>query len=161
MEKSRSWVIPALPAPQALALARLVIGAMFVWVFFENLGKHLYSPGPYAGLIRFYIQKSAGPAVWKSVMAAAAAHASIAAPLQGFAEITMGVLLILGLFSRPVALAAFGFLASLWLSEYGTAWIWELLTPVLICLALALGSPGQSWGFDGWLKRRFPGYPFA
>ena len=27
-----------------LALVRLTIGAMFVWVFFENLGKDLYTP---------------------------------------------------------------------------------------------------------------------
>ena len=31
-----------------LAIVRLTIGAMFVWVFFENLGKGLYTPGGYA-----------------------------------------------------------------------------------------------------------------
>ena len=29
-------------AANGLALVRLTIGAMFVWVFFENLGKGLY-----------------------------------------------------------------------------------------------------------------------
>ena len=33
-----------------LAIVRLTIGAMFVWVFFENLGKGLYTPNGYAGL---------------------------------------------------------------------------------------------------------------
>jgi hypothetical protein len=28
-----------------LAIVRLTIGTMFVWVFFENLGKGLYTPG--------------------------------------------------------------------------------------------------------------------
>ena len=63
-----------------LAVARMTIGAMFVWVFFENLGKGLYTPGGYAGLINYYIQHDRAPAVWKSVMALAASHASMAAP---------------------------------------------------------------------------------
>ena len=58
-----------------LALVRLTIGAMFVWVFFENLGKGLYKPSAYAGLINNYIEKGHAPAAWKSVMALAARHA--------------------------------------------------------------------------------------
>src|SRR5215469_10766948 len=119
-------------ARMGLALVRLTIGAMFVWVFFENLGKGLYTPSGYAGLINGYIGKSSSPAIWKSVMALAANHASMAAPLQGVTEISLGVLLALGLFTRPVALVAFAYLASLWVSEWGTAWIWELLVSVII-----------------------------
>ena len=40
--------------------------------------------------------------------------------------------LLLGLLTRPVALVAFLFLTSLWVSEWGTAWIWELLVPVIV-----------------------------
>jgi uncharacterized membrane protein YphA (DoxX/SURF4 family) len=139
-----------------LAIARLTIGAEFVWVFFENLGKGLYTPAAYAGLINGYIQKSSSPAVWKSVMAVMSAHASMAAPLQGFTEISVGVLLVLGLFTRPAGLVAFGFLGSLWLSELGTSWIWELLIPVLVSLALSIGSAGRTWGLDALLARRKP-----
>lgn len=139
-----------------LALLRLTIGAQFVWVFFENLGKGLYKPASYAGLIRFYIEKDTAPAVWKSVMGVMASHASMAAPLQGMTEISVGVLLLLGLFTRPVAFVAFGFLASLWVSELGTSWIWELLVPVLASLALAIGGAGRTWGIDSFLARRNP-----
>jgi uncharacterized membrane protein YphA (DoxX/SURF4 family) len=139
-----------------LAIVRLTIGTMFVWVFFENLGKGLYSPGGYAGLINFYIQHDHAPAVWKSVMALAASHASMAAPLQGCTEISLGVLLLLGLFTRPAALVAFAFLGSLWISELGTAWIWELLVSVLASLALSVGSAGRTWGVDAFLARRRP-----
>jgi uncharacterized membrane protein YphA (DoxX/SURF4 family) len=139
-----------------LALVRLTIGAMFVWVFFENLGKGLYNPANYAGLIQGYIDNGSAPAVWKSVMALMAAHASMAAPLQGVTEISLGVLLVLGLFTRPAALVAFGLLASLWVSEWGTAWIWELLVPVLASLALAIGAAGRTWGIDSFLARRRP-----
>jgi uncharacterized membrane protein YphA (DoxX/SURF4 family) len=145
--------------PQArygLALVRLTIGAMFVWVFFENLGKGLYKPAAYAGLIQYYIDKDTAPAIWKSIMAMLVKNASIAAPLQGMTEISIGVLLVLGLLTRPVALVAFGFLASLWISEWGTSWIWELLVPVLASLALAIGAAGRTWGIDSILARRNP-----
>lgn len=141
-------------AANGLALARLTVGAMFVWVFFENLGKGLYTPGGYAGLINYYIKTSHSPAIWKWVMGLAASHASMAAPMQGLTEISVGILLILGLFTRPVALVAFLFLGSLWVSELGTAWIWELLVPVMVSLALSVGRAGRAWGIDAVLARR-------
>jgi len=139
-----------------LAIVRLTIGAMFVWVFFENLGKGLYTPAGYTGLITYYIQHDHAPAVWKGVMAVAAKHAAMAAPLQGLTEISLGVLLVLGLLTRPVGLVAFGLLGSLWISEWGTSWIWELLVPTLASLALAIGSAGRAWGLDAFLARRWP-----
>jgi uncharacterized membrane protein YphA (DoxX/SURF4 family) len=139
-----------------LALVRLTIGAMFVWVFFENLGKGLYTPGGYAGLINYYIQHGHAPAAWKAVMASAASHAAMAAPMQAITEISLGILLIVGLLTRPVAFVAFLYLGSLWVSEWGTAWIWELLVPVLASLALALGRAGRAWGVDAVLGRRRP-----
>ena len=143
-------------ARMGLAIARFTIGAMFVWVFFENLGKGLYTPGGYAGLINYYIKAGHAPAAWKSVMALAAQHASMAAPAQAVTESTLGILLVLGLFTRPAALVAFLFLGSLWISEWGTAWIWELLVPVLTSLGLAVGRAGRGWGIDAWLARKQP-----
>ncbi len=139
-----------------LALVRLTIGAMFVWVFFENLGKGLYTPAGYAGLINYYIQKGHAPAAWKAVMALMAGHASMAAPLQALTEILLGVLLVLGLLTRPAGLVACVYLASLWMSEWGTAWIWELLVPVLASLALAVGRAGRTWGVDAFLAHGQP-----
>jgi uncharacterized membrane protein YphA (DoxX/SURF4 family) len=154
--QTTSQIADRLDSGRGLALVRLTIGAMFVWVFFENLGKDLYTPSGYAGLIHDYIENGSAPAVWKSIMAVVANHASIAAPLQGFTEISLGVLLALGLFTRPVALLACAFLASLWVSEWGTGWIWELLVPVLASLALAIGRAGRTWGVDSILARRRP-----
>src|SRR5260221_12285967 len=151
--RKHSQEAPQPHCPFALVIVRLTIGAMFVWVFFENLGKDLYTPSGYAGLIHDYIENGQAPAAWKSVMALAASHASMAALLQGLTEISLGVLLVLGLFTRPVALVAFAFLASLWVSEWGTAWIWELLVPVLASLSLAVRHPGRTWGINSFLAR--------
>lgn len=147
-------------AAKGLALVRMTIGAMLVWVFFENLGKGLYTPSGYSNLIRHYIEASHSPAIWKSVMGLAANHAAMAAPMQGFTEISLGILLVIGLFTRPAAFVAFLFLGSLWISELGTAWIWELLVPVLASLGLSLGRAGRTWGVDSLLARRRPSSPW-
>ena len=147
-------------AANGLAIVRLTIGAMFVWVFFENLGKGLYTPAGYAGLINHYIKASHSPAAWKWVMGLMASHAAMAAPMQAATEISLGILLVIGLLTRPAAFVAFLFLGSLWVSEWGTSWIWELLVPVLASLGLAVGRAGRAWGIDALLARRRPSSPW-
>jgi len=147
-------------AAKGLALVRMTIGAMFVWVFFENLGKGGYTPSGYAGVINSYIKSSHAPAAWKWVMGLMASHAAMAAPMQAATEISLGILLVIGLLTRPAAFVAFLFLASLWVSEWGTSWIWELLVPVLAALGLAVGRAGRAWGVDALLARRRPASPW-
>ena len=147
-------------AANGLAIVRLTIGAMLVWVFFENLGKGLYTPAGYAGLINYYIKASHSPAAWKAVMGFMASHAAMAAPMQAVTEISLGVLLVIGLLTRPVAFVAFLYLASLWVSEWGTSWIWELLVSVMASLALVVGRAGRAWGVDAWLAGRWPSSPW-
>jgi len=93
-------------------------------------------------------------------MGLAASHAAMAAPMQAITEISLGILLVVGLLTRPVAFVAFLYLASLWVSEWGTAWIWELLVPVLASLALAVARGGRAWGVDALLARRWPSSPW-
>lgn len=140
----------------ALTIMRLGLGCLFISVFFENLRKGLYSPSGYSGLINYYIDKGHAPQLLKSIMAVMANHATVAGPMQGFTEITFGVLLFIGLLTRPVALAAFFFLSTLWVAEWGTAWIWELLMPMLVALALMIGAAGRKWGVDAILANRYP-----
>ncbi len=149
--------------PQAghgLAIVRMTIGSMFVWVFFENLGKGLYTPAGYAGLINYYIKSGHSPAAWKAIMGLVASHAAMAAPGQALTEIGLGILLVIGLLTRPAGFVAFLYLGSLWMSEWGTAWIWELLVPVLASLGLAIGRAGRAWGVDAWLAEKWPSSPW-
>jgi len=149
-----------LQAANGLAIVRVIVGAMLVSVFFENLGKGLYKPASYASLINYYIEKGHSPAVWKAVEGLVANHAAMAAPMQAVTEISLGVLLVIGLLTRPVAFVAFLYLGSLWVSEWGTSWIWELLVPVVASLGLAIGSAGRKWGVDAWLSQRWPTSPW-
>src|SRR5258706_3946521 len=154
------WEARQPPAANGLAMVRVTIGAMLVWVFFENLGKGLYTPAGYAGLISYYIRASHSPTVWKAVMGLAASNAAMAAPMQAVTEIGLGILLVIGLLTRPAALVAFLYLGSLWVSEWGTSWIWELLVPVLASLAVVVGRAGRAWGVDSLLAKRRPSSPW-
>jgi uncharacterized membrane protein YphA (DoxX/SURF4 family) len=151
--------LPALDPAHVVVILRITLGVLFVWVFFENLGKNLYAADNYAALIRSYIQNGRAPAAWKRVMEVTAANAAIAGPMQGVLEAGLGVLLVLGLFARPAAVVAFGFLTGLWVSEWGIGWIWELLVPMVVALALALGPSGRRFAIDVALSRRYPGLP--
>ncbi|MFZ2062123.1 MAG: DoxX family membrane protein [Candidatus Binatus sp.] len=156
MSKSR---LPALDPALVLAILRVALGALFLSTFFENLGKDLYTSKGYAGLIRYYIQYGHAPALWKQVMGLMAAHAAIAGPMQAVLESSLGILLIIGLLSRPAALVAFGFLTGLWLSEWGIGWYWELLMPMIVAVSVALGPSGERAAVDVALARRWPQLP--
>jgi len=151
--------LSALDPALVLVILRVALGVLFLSTFFENLGKGLYGVEGYAELIRSYIQSGHAPAVWKQVMEFTADHAAITGPLQALLEASLGVLLILGLFSRAAALVAFGFLTGLWVSELGIGWIWELLVPMVVAAALALGPSGQRAAVDVALARRWPQLP--
>jgi len=143
---------------RALAVLRVALGAMFVWVFFENLGKGAYTPAGYKGVIDYYVKNGHSPAVWKSLISVMAANASIVAPLQAMTELGFGVFLVAGAATRLVAAAAGAFLFSLWVSELGTSWVWELGMPVIVAFSVAYGRAGRAWGVDTLLARRYPGW---
>jgi len=143
---------------RALAALRIALGAMFVWVFFENLGKGAYTPSGYKGVIDYYLKNGHSPDAWKALISVAAANARIVAPLQAATELGFGVLLLTGVATRLVAAAAGAFLFTLWVSELGTSWIWELGIPVIVAFSVAWGRAGRTWGVDALLARRSPGW---
>src|SRR5207249_348113 len=139
------------------------------WFFFSSRRRHTRSKRDgvqtcalpiFAELINHYIKASHAPAAWKWVMGLTASHAAMAAPMQAATEISLGILLVIGLLTRPAGCVAFLFLASLWVSEWGTSWIWELLVPMLASLGLAIGRAGRAWGIDALLAQRRPSSPW-
>jgi len=146
---------------RALAVLRIVLGLMLLSTFFENLTKGAYSPAGYRGVIEHYIKNGQAPAAWKAIESAAASHARIAGPMQAVAELGMGVLLILGVATRLVGLVAGLFLFSLWLSELGAAWPWELAMYVVVAFCVAWARAGRTWGVDAVLGRRIPNWRFG
>lgn len=158
MDDQSTDVVGASREQQALAVLRVTIGLMFVWVFFENLGKGAYTPAGYKGVIDYYLKNGHAPDLWKGIMSVMAANARFVAPVQAATELGFGVLLVTGTATRVVAAAAGAFLFSLWISELGTSWVWELGVPVVVAFALAWARAGRTWGVDALLARRIPGW---
>src|SRR5688572_14080186 len=92
-------------AKTGMAIMRVGLGAMFLYVFFENLSKGLYGKDGYSGLINHYLEKGHAPGFWKNIMSLMASNAAIAGPIQAVTEISFGLFLLLGLLTRPVAFA--------------------------------------------------------
>jgi uncharacterized membrane protein YphA (DoxX/SURF4 family) len=143
---------------RALAVLRVVLGLMLLSTFFENLGKGAYTPAGYKGVIDFYLKNGHAPAFWKAIESVLASNARIAGPLQAMGELGMGVLLIAGVATRAVGLAAGAFLFGLWLSELGASWPWELAMYVIVAFAVAWARAGRTWGADAVLARRIPNW---
>ena len=159
MEQGMKERIPVIRPEHGMALLRILMGVLFLSVYIENLHKGLYSTHGYRGLIEYYITKGHSPEAWKAIMRLVAANAVVFAPIQGVTELMFGLLLTTGTMSRVTAFGAFGLLTSLWVSEWGTGWIWELLIPMGVAFVLALAPAGRIWGFDSVLHRKFPQLP--
>src|SRR2546421_12996408 len=99
---------------RALAVLRVALGAMFVWVFFENLGKGAYTPAGYKGVIDYYVKNGHSPAVWKGLISVAAPNARIVAPLPAVTELGFGVFRVAGAATRRVHPVARAFRLGPW-----------------------------------------------
>lgn len=121
------------------AVLRLMLGALFVSTFFENLEKELYTVSGYSGLIDDYAARNNAPGVWSDhFMGFISDHASFFAPVQAVFELALGILLVLGIASGIVALVAAGHLTALWISELGLFWVWELLSLIVVAVVVGL-----------------------
>jgi uncharacterized membrane protein YphA (DoxX/SURF4 family) len=137
---------------------RLALGTLFLSVWASNVDKGLYDPGPYANLIDFYAAQGDAPGLWKEFMRFVADQADVASKLQLVTELALGVLLTLGLATRPAGVVAGLFLTALWVSEINVPneWIWSLVFPALAAFAVALLSAGRAFGLDGIVLERPP-----
>src|SRR5260370_29549760 len=135
---------------RALAVLRVALGALFVWVFFENLGKGLYTPSGYKGLIDFYLKNCHAPAAWKTIMSVLAPNPAVVAPLQATTELTFGVCLLTGTATRLVAAAAGAVLFTTWLLLLGLPPVCGLAVPVGVGFRPSvLPGGGQACGVAG------------
>lgn len=148
----------ALARVNHVVLMRIFLGAVFITVFFENLAFNRYTEGGYARLIDRYAGRNDAPAFWSDgIMGFFSDNAVVFSKLQAVTELTFGLLLVLGIGTAVVAFAVAGFLASLWISELGLFWIWELLGLVVIAAAVGIATLPDL--FRGSIRDRVLGPP--
>ena len=106
-----------MPAASGVAVLRMLLGALFCTVLFDNLTHDRYTAGGYQRLIDGYAAETNAPGFWSDgVMAFFADGSEVFAPVQFVTELGFAVLLVLGVATAAAALAAAAFLFSLWLS---------------------------------------------
>ena len=126
-------------ADRAIVVLRVYLGAVFCGVFFENIALDRYTADGYTELIDRYAGQNNAPGFWSDgIMGFFADNSEVFAPIQFVTELSFAVLLVIGVATGAVALAAAGFLFSLWISELGIFWIWELLSLTAIALLVGL-----------------------
>jgi uncharacterized membrane protein YphA (DoxX/SURF4 family) len=134
---------------------RLMLGALFISVFFDNLHKDLYGSAGYARLIEDYKAQGNAPGAWKDFMGFIADHASFFGPVQAVFELSLGIVLVLGIGTGVFSLIAGAHLAALWISELAPRrWVWELLSLIVVALVVAIGSlPALFQRRSSWTQR--------
>jgi uncharacterized membrane protein YphA (DoxX/SURF4 family) len=137
---------------------RVVLGLLFLTVWASNVDKGLYGADEYRALIEGYARDGDSPAAWKDVMGFVSDNAAVFSKLQLVGELALGVLLVLGLFTRLAGLAACVFLTALWISEIGVPheWIWSLVFPAAVAFTVALLPAAHRFGIDAYLRGRLP-----
>lgn len=121
-------------------ILRWLLAAVLLTAFWRNLHDHNYTAAGYARLIHHYQAQATAPDWWKSVEGFVAAHAALFSVVQAIGEITLGLCLAIGIL-RPVA-ATFAclHLAALWMSEWSTAWTFDLVWAPVTAAAVAMAT---------------------
>src|SRR5207248_6553941 len=107
----------------------------------------------YSRLINHYVNAARSPAGWHTVERFAVHHAQLFAIVQAMGELTLGIMLAVGLV-RPVAgFIAGSWLLTLWLSELGLGWIWEFPPIIVGSFAVAVANLPWFLGAPRWRDR--------
>lgn len=153
-------VLQGILARGALVLLRIYLGTIFLVAALPKLQAD-FTPG-LTGFVQ-HVGLQAGHHFYQPFLQRVVLpNASVFAALVGWAELLVGVTLVLGLMTRLSAAVALVLTLNYMLAK--GAWIW---TPssndaafVAIALALLIGAAGRTLGLDAFLARRWPRSPF-
>lgn len=139
-----------------VALLRILLGVLFIETWFSNLEKDLYTPEGLENFLRFQLNENSLPWYESFILNIIIPIRDVFAPFQLVTELLLGVFLLVGLLTRPMALAGFFFVLNTYLIAIGTGeWLWSYYM-ILAALALVgVAGAGQVIGVDAYLKSRY------
>jgi uncharacterized membrane protein YphA (DoxX/SURF4 family) len=139
-----------------MALLRITLGVMFIDTWMANLEKDLYTPDGLENFLRGQLNEDSLSFYRTFIEDVIIPAKSLFAPFQLVTELAMGIVLVLGLLTRPAALGSFFFLLNTYLISIGTGeWAWGYYLPLAISLTVFFSGAGRSIGLDAWLTKRF------
>jgi thiosulfate dehydrogenase (quinone) large subunit len=152
-------ILQGILARAALVLLRIYLGVVFLTAALPKINRD-FTPS-LVGFLEEVALSKGHPFYQEFVRDVVLPHPSLFASLVTWGELTVGVLLVLGLLTRLSAVVAL-LLSANYMFAKG-AWFW---TPssndaafALISLALLVGAAGRTIGLDAFLARRWPRSP--
>ena len=139
-----------------LAGLRIMMGAIFLAVWSDNLIKGFYSPSGWADFVQHYADTTiVAPYAWV-LNHVLIPHAALVAPAQFAIEfVVFGLLLVFGVFTPVSALLAAGFQLNLLIATSGTTdWPGTYIIMFVLLIAIALGQSGRTLGVDARFAKR-------
>lgn len=150
-----------------MALLRITLGIIILATWYDNLTSDLYTADGLIGFFNWLFDAENGNGssltFYKAILDATVVPiAGVFAVFQLVLELTLGLGLLVGGFTRFFGLAAMFFFFNIYLSYYGgNEWIWTYVLLFMAALTVFLGYAGRKWGVDAALlkKRGEPPYP--
>ena len=152
-----------------VALLRITLGVILLATWWDNLGKGLYSGEGLVDFFSWLFDAESGNGsqlhVYKQLLDGTILRLpSLFAGFQLMAELMIGLLLLLGLFTPIAGAAAAFFFANLFLAYLGGhEWIWTYVLLTITALVVALARSGRTrLGMDRVILARKgePPYPY-
>ncbi len=139
-----------------LAVLRIMMGLIFLTTWFANLQKGFYTPDGLQNFFTHVYPQAHNPIVPYAafIQNILLPSRAIFAPFQLVGELTLGVLLLAGLFTPVAGILGAFFLFNIFLATYGAEWPWTYLNLIVVCIAIAATHAGRSFGIDASLARR-------
>lgn len=141
-----------------MAALRVMMGAIFIAVWTDNLAKGFYSPGGWADFVQHYADTTKVGVYADLLSEVMIPNAWVFAYGQFAIELVVfGLFLVLGLFTPVSALLAAGFQLNLLIATSGTnEWPGTYIIMFVLLVAIALAQSGRTMGVDAVLARRNP-----
>ncbi|HMK92327.1 MAG TPA: hypothetical protein VK576_04950, partial [Thermoleophilia bacterium] len=133
------------------------MGSIFLAVWGDNLAKGLYSGSGWAHFVTHYAYTTKIGPYGTFLHKVMIPHSSLFGPGQLVVELLVGLCLVLGLFTPVAGLLGGLFQLNLLVATSGTRdWPGTYIALAAICLVVAAGQAGRTWGLDARLARRKP-----
>ena len=142
-----------------LAGLRILMGAIFLAVWSDNLIKGYYSADGWADFVQHYADTTKLSLYASVLNDVLIPNAAIVAPAQLAIELVVfGLFLVFGVFTPVSGLLAAGFQLNLLIATSGipTEWPGTYIIMCLLLVAVALGQSGRTLGVDALLAKRDP-----
>jgi len=154
----RLWATRETRTELLMACLRVLMGAIFLAVWTDNLAKGFYSPGGWADFVQKYADTTKVNLYADVLESVMIPNATLFAYGQLTVEfVVFGLFLVLGLFTPVSALLAALFQLNLLVATSGTGeWPGTYIIMFLLLVAIGLAQSGRTVGLDALLARRNP-----